>query len=251
MVNPYLSGAVGWIFGGPLGAVAGYAAGVLFNAFRNAPTTTGTGGVRRGGRPSEADLTRNNFIVSLLTLTAAMMKADGRVLRSELEVAKAFFAEHFDGPVAGASIRALRDMLAQPVPWVGVCRQIHQHMNYSQRMVLLHYLFSLAHADGHLHPAELRLLQKMAAELGIRPGDYQSIAAMFAPKTDPGANYRVLEIEPGATDDEVRKAFRRMSMKHHPDRVAHLGPELQRAATEKFQRVNAAYSAIKKERGMT
>ena len=73
---------------------------------------------------------------------------------------------------------------------------------------------------------------------------------MFAPKADPDADYRVLEVSPQATDDEVRKAYRRMSMKHHPDKVAHLGPEFQKTATEKFQRVNAAYAAIKKIRGL-
>ena len=78
----------------------------------------------------------------------------------------------------------------------------------------------------------------------------RSIAARFAPKADPNADYRVLEISPGASDDEVRRAYRRMSMKHHPDKVAHLGSEFQKAATEKFQRVNAAYAAIKKARGL-
>ena len=115
---------------------------------------------------------------------------------------------------------------------------------------ILHFLFSLAHADGELHPAEDRLLARLASELGIHAADVRSIAAMFASKADPGADYRVLEVSPNASDDDVRRAYRRMSMKHHPDKVAHLGAEFQKAATEKFQRVNAAYAAIKKARGM-
>ena len=98
--------------------------------------------------------------------------------------------------------------------------------------------------------AEDRLLARLAADLGIRPADIRSIAAMFAPTTDPDADYRVLEVSPNATDEEIRKAYRRMSMKHHPDKVAHLGPEFQKTATAKFQRVSAAYANIKKSRGM-
>ena len=144
----------------------------------------------------------------------------------------------------------LRELLLKDIPVGPVCDQIRAHMNYSQRLTLLHFLYGIAYADGKLHPAEDRLLRQFAAEFGIRAGDIRSIAAMFAPKADPDADYHVLEIAPAATDEEVRKAYRRMSMKHHPDKVAHLGPEFQKTATEKFQRVNAAYAAIKKSRGM-
>jgi DnaJ like chaperone protein len=144
----------------------------------------------------------------------------------------------------------LRDLLHQEIPVGPVCAQIRMNMNYSQRLALLHFLYSLAHADGELHPAEDRLLARFASELGIHAADVRSIAAMFAPRADPDADYRVLEIARTATDDEVRRAYRRMSMKHHPDKVAHLGAEFQRTATEKFQRVNAAYAAIKKARGL-
>lgn len=180
-----------------------------------------------------------------------MMKADGRATKSELAVVKQFFAQQFGERIAQEALQMLRDLLRKDIPVGPVCAQIRMNMNYSQRMALLHFLFSLAHADGELHPAENRLLSRLASDLGIRAADVRSIAAMFAPKADPDADYRVLEVPRRASDDEVRRAYRRMSMKHHPDKVAHLGPEFQKTATEKFQRVNAAYAAIKKSRGMT
>ena len=244
MVSPWIAGALGWAFFGPLGGLFGYAAGSLFNAAARASAQM-PGGAQAG--PGAA---RNDFIASLLALTAAMMKADGRATKSELEVVKAFFAQQFGNRIAQDALRTLRDLLDRDIPLGPICAQIRMNMNYSQRMALLHFLFSLAHADGELHPAEDRLLGRLASELGIAAADVRSIAAMFAPKADPGADYRVLEISPNASDDEVRRAYRRMSMKHHPDKVAHLGPEFQKAATEKFQRVNAAYAAIKKSRGM-
>lgn len=244
MVSPWIAGALGWAFFGPLGGLFGYAAGSLFNAAQRANAAG-------GGEPQAGpEAVRNGFIASLLALTAAMMKADGRATKSELEVVKKFFSQQFGSRIAQDALRMLRDLLVRDIPLGPICAQIRMNMNYSQRMALLHFLFSLAHADGELHPAEDRLLARLASELGIHAADVRSIAAMFAPKADPNANYRVLEVSPNASDDEVRRAYRRMSMKHHPDKVAHLGPEFQKTATEKFQRVNAAYAAIKKARGM-
>lgn len=242
MVSPWITGALGWAFFGPLGGLFGYAAGSLFNSVRRAGASGAPG---RG--PAAA---RNGFIASLLALTAAMMKADGRATKSELDVVKQFFAQQFGPEIARQALQMLRDLLAQEIPVGPVCAQIRMNMNYSQRLALLHFLYSLAHADGELHPAEDRLLAKLAAELGLHAADVRSIRAMFAPKADPDADYRVLEVAPTASDDDIRRAYRRMSMKHHPDKVAHLGPEFQKTATEKFQRVNAAYAAIKKARGM-
>ncbi len=245
MVSPWITGALGWAFFGPLGGLFGYAAGSLFNAAQRGGASAAGSGPQAG--PAAA---RNDFIASLMVLTAAMMKADGRATKSELEVVKRFFAREFGPRVAPEALRMLRDLLPRDIPVGPVCDQIRSHMNYSQRLALLHFLFSIAHADGQLHPEEDRLLAHVAAELGLHAADIRSIAAMFAPPADPNADYRVLEVAPDATDDEVRKAYRRMSMKHHPDKVAHLGPEFQKAATDKFQRVNAAYAAIKKARGM-
>ena len=244
MVSPWIAGALGWAFFGPLGGLFGYAAGSLFNAAQREGAAGG------GGPQAGPEAARNGFIATLLALTAAMMKADGRATKSELDVVKAFFAQQFGPAVAQDALRMLRDLLDRDIPVGPVCAQIRMNMNYSQRMALLHFLFSIAHADGELHPAEDRLLARLASELGVSAADVRSIAAMFAPKADPHANYRVLEISSDASDDEVRRAYRRMSMKHHPDKVAHLGAEFQKAATEKFQRVNAAYAAIKKARGL-
>jgi DnaJ like chaperone protein len=71
---------------------------------------------------------------------------------------------------------------------------------------------------------------------------------MFVPETD--SSYKILEIEPAATDEEVKKAYRRMAMKYHPDKVSHLGDEFRKTADEKFKSVNEAYEKIKKERNM-
>jgi DnaJ like chaperone protein len=119
-------------------------------------------------------------------------------------------------------------------------------MNYSARLQLVHFLFGIAQADGQVDVSEQKLITHICNQMGIGNNDFESIQAMFVPNTD--GDYKILEIERSASNDDVKKAYRRMAMKYHPDKVSTLGDEVQNAAKEKFQKVNRAYENIKKER---
>lgn len=120
-------------------------------------------------------------------------------------------------------------------------------MDYSQRLQLYHFLVSLAACDGITQP-EINILETIASYIGLSKSEADSILAQFRPSND--SNYKILEIDPSATDDEVKKAYRKMAIKYHPDKVATLGPDIQKAAEEKFKAVSQAYEAICKERGI-
>lgn len=122
-------------------------------------------------------------------------------------------------------------------------------MNYSQRLQLFHYLTQIASADGEFTASEKSVLEAIAGSIRLSSSDAASVIAMFY--KDSESAYAVLEISPSATDDEVKAAYRRMAMKNHPDKVATLGPEVQKAAAEKFRKIQEAYETIKKERGMS
>jgi DnaJ like chaperone protein len=184
--------------------------------------------------------------MSLLVLVAAVMKADGKVLKSELDYVKKFMVHNFGEASAQEAIKMLKDLLNQTIPVNEVCLQIKQNMNYSARLQMVHFLFGIAQADGHVDPTEQNLITHICNQMGIGTSDFESIQAMFVPNTD--SDYKILEIERTATDDEVKKAYRRMAMKYHPDKVSALGEEVENAAKEKFQKVNQAYENIKKER---
>ena len=113
----------------------------------------------------------------------------------------------------------------------------------------MHYLFQLANADREIHGNELDMLTRIASYLGISKKDYMSIKAMFVIQNNESV-YAILEISKSSTNDDVKKAYRRMAVKYHPDKVSHLGPEHQKAAKEKFQKLTEAYERIKKERGI-
>jgi len=244
----WLAGGLGWAFGGPIGGILGFVLGSVYdNAEELGMENTGRDYKSRptGSRPAHS----GDFAVSLLVLTAAVMKADNRILKAELDYVKAFFLRQFGEHYAREQMLVLREILKQDIPLKDVCEQIKHHIDHPSRLQLLHYLFGISIADGEVHPLELKVIEQIASYLGISHPDFGSIKAMFVKDTK--SSYHILEIEPAATDDEVKKAYRRMAVKYHPDKVSHLGEEFQKAAKEKFQKVNEAFQQIKKERGFS
>lgn len=200
-------------------------------------------------RRVHANTTGGDLTMSLVVLIAALMKVDGRVTQSELDHVRRFFVRQFGEAQASQLLIVLRDVLKRDIPLHDVCAQIRHNMPHPVRLQLMHYLIGLAHADGAVDRAELDLLKRMALDLGINEKDLGSLSAMFR-KADPSSAYQILEIASSATDEEVKKAYRRMAMKFHPDKVAQLGQEVQKAAGEKFKKVQQAYETIKEQRGM-
>ena len=237
----WIGGGLGWAVGGPIGAILGFVIGSVFDGSQ-------TGIQPSPGMGYSGQTTTGGYVMSLLVLTAAVMKADGKVLKSELDYVKKFMVHNFGEASATEAIRLLRDLMQQTIPVDEVSKQIKQNMNYSARLQLLHFLFGIALADGEVDAREKEIIAFISRGMGLTEKDFESIQAMFVPNTD--ADYKILEIEPTATDEEVKKAYRRMAMKYHPDKVSHLGDDFQKAAHEKIQSVNKAYESIKKERKM-
>lgn len=248
----WIGGFLGWVVWGPIGALLGFWFGSAVDGYierarqLDAGDTSTTNTYRRS--TYSASEQRNSFLVSLLVLSAAVIKADGKTLQAELDYVKGFVRRNFGDAAVPEAMRMLEEFTRQDVNIYSVGPQIARYMNYSQRLQLFHYLVQIAMADGHFDKKEKSVLEAIGATIGLNQADYASVISMFYKETN--AAYTVLEISPSATDDEVRTAYRRMAMKHHPDKVATLGPDVQKAAEEKFRQVQAAYEAIKKERGM-
>jgi DnaJ like chaperone protein len=239
-VGKWITGGLGWALFGPIGGILGFVVGSLFD---NTQIIQGQQEYQLG-QPT----TQGGYIMSLLVLIAAVMKADGKVLKSELDYTKQFFVQSFGTEAAGEAIRILRDLLKQNIPVTDVAVQIRKNMDYASRLQLLHFLFGIAAADGIVNESEHQLIAHIAEQMGISEKDYQSIESMFVADTD--AAYKILEADPSATDEELKKAYRKMAMKYHPDKVHYLGEDVQKAANDKFQKVNEAWETIKKQRGI-
>ena len=234
----WLWGGMGWAMMGPIGAIMGYALGSMSENTQRFHQSHNNYKSTRAG----------DFGAAMLILFSAVMKADNELKKSELEYVKKFFITQFNINYAQDRIRLFKEILKQDYNIKEVCQQIKSNMDHPSRLQMIHVLFGLSKADGHIHSQEILIIHKIATYLGISITDFESIKAMFY--KDILAAYKILEIKEMATNDEVKKAYRKMASKFHPDKVHHLGKEFQIMAEDKFKSVNDAYQQIKKERGL-
>lgn len=233
----WLGGGLGFVLGGPIGGLLGFFIGSFVDGAEVINYK------QLNGRTTPGD-----FGMSLLVLIAAVMKADGKVLKSELDYVQRFFVAQFGAESAREASVMLRDLLKRDIPLRDVCIQIRGNMDYPSRLQLIHILYNISAADSRFDAAEVQVIKSVSDMLGINATDYDSIRNMFIPATD--SAYKILEAERTATDEELKKAYRKMALKYHPDKVSHLGEEFRRTAEEKFKAVNEAWDKIKKERNI-
>ena len=231
-----LWGGLGWAIAGPIGAILGY----TYASMKEGQSYI---------QSPKSRTKHGDFIMSVLVLFAKVMKADGKLLKPELDYVKQFLKRQFGIQQTKDLMLVFKDILEQEYPLKDVCRQIQRSMDHPSRLELIHILYGLSQSDGHVHPSEIRIIQTIANYLNISSNDYASIKAMFA--KDENAAYRILEIDPSTSDKQVKEAYRKMANKYHPDKVAHLGQKMQTVAEEKFKSVNDAYQQIKKDRNLS
>jgi len=246
----WIGGAVGWALGGPIGGVMGYWLGKMFSddsLARDDSHQTMGGKQPRGTRNQTRQTRSGDFALSMVVLSAAVMQADRRVLKSELDYVKQFFRTNFGQAQAEQLTLALREALKNPVDVRGVCMQIRANMPHAKRLLLLQYLYGIAQADRNVDLREVELIRRMASFLGVSDKDRASIEAPFhSDKPDP---YTVLEIGHDASDADIKKAYRRLALKFHPDKVRDMGVAYAKQAETRFLEVQEAYESLKKIRG--
>ena len=247
--SKWIGASVGWSFGGPIGAIIGLALGSVVDAMANGGNNLLKGGKARGSRGYQRTQTQSgDFEVSLLILSSIVIKADGKQDQRELDFVRQQFVGIYGKERANHAFKLFKNINKQTnISTRQVCLQIKQMMEHAMRLQLLHFLFGIAKADGLVTEDEARQIHIIAGYLGISVRDFESIKAMFFSSRDNA--YKILEITKTATDSEIKKAYRTMAKKYHPDKVIHLGKEHQKGAQEKFRQVQDAYEQLQKERG--
>ena len=191
----------------------------------------------------------NQVQLNLLSLAAIVIKADGKVDERELRFVRNYFITNY-GKAYTSSIFATfnTEVKKEQQNLNEITRLFVQRAPYETRLQILHFLFAIANSDGHVAEVEVQKILQIANALQLRSMDFESIKAMFVKSADNA--YKILEISPSATDVEVKKAYRTMAKKYHPDKLQTDDAALKKGAQEKFQQVQAAYEAIQKERGL-
>ena len=254
----WIGGIVGFMAAGPLGALAGYAIGSMLE--NNDDDNYSGGGY--GSRTTESSSygQRNSFLFSMLVMASYIIKADGKVMHSEMEFVRQFLRVNFGEAAVAEGNQILLNLFEQrkqmdannPQAFKNTIyecgMQIRQNMGYEERLQLLNFLAKIAQSDGSICQAEIDALKEVATAMGLSAQEVESMLNLGGNTLEQA--YKVLEIEPTATDDEVKAAYRKLALKHHPDRVATLGEDVKKAAEEKFQQINNAKEMIYKARSM-
>ena len=239
----WLGAGLGWTFGGPIGGLIGFALGSLFDGLSKADLQTFQQNHQGQRQASAVD-----FEMSLLVLAAVVIKADNKVDKRELDFVRQSFVQMFGKERANAAFRLFKGIVAKnKISTKEVCMQIRQHVTHASRLQLLHFLFGIAKADGTVSESEVQAIKTIAGYLYISSSDFESIKAMFYTST---ANaYAILGLTKTATVTEIKKAYRTLVKKHHPDKLQHLDEAQLKGAQEKFMQIQGAYESIQKERG--
>lgn len=222
------------------GAVIGYLIGSLLESNSSRPSFN--------PYQSSRQVTPADFELNLLSLASLVVKADGKVSQTELDYVRMYFVQAYGKERANANFRLFNEVIKKrEVSAVKIANYLKQRTRYESRLQIIHFLFSIADADGHVSEAEIRMINEISGYMGVYPNDFSSIKAMFF--KNPDSAYKILEIDRNASVSEIKAAHRKMVKKYHPDKLQHLDEAHRRGGEEKFKKVQEAYEQIRKEKG--
>ena len=162
-IEKWIGAGLGWAFGGPIGALIGFSIGSWLGGDNQTKRLQGGGSFN----PRERTTTVFDFKASLLVLTAAVMKADGKILKSELDYVKRFFVQNFGAEETKRDMLMLRDLLKKEIPLGDVLSQVRRAMPIANRRQLFYYLVGIATADGHVDDKERQVLYQISNYFGL------------------------------------------------------------------------------------
>ena len=264
-------GLLGMLIGGPIGL----AIGVLIGHFldRGVERVQSFNPFRPYG-PGEREEVQDALFSAVFSIMGHLAKADGRVSEQEIGQAEAIMNRmQLNDEQRRRAQEAFRQGKDDDFPLDRTVAEFRQRIRRRRHLVVvfLELLLQTALADGELHAEEERILFRVAAGLGVPESQFRQILNMVlaqarfggagaagaggaAGPSRPslGEAYQVLGVNEDASDQEVKKAYRRLMSEHHPDKLAARGvpEEMIRVSTEKTAEISKAYDMIKEARGM-
>ena len=198
-------------------------------------------------RTSSYAIKPKTFQLNLLALSALIIKADGKIEQKELDFVRSFFIGQFGKDRADSIFKTFNTQIKKETLHLDqMTRVFVQQTAYETRLQILHFLFGIANADGNISDIELQKLSQVATGMRLHLPDFESIKAMFVKNTNNA--YKILEVDSNASLDEIKKAYRKMAKKYHPDKLRGQDPAMIKGAEEKFREVQKAYETLMRQK---
>lgn len=232
------------------GAFVGYLAGYLIDELvgKNKKTTSSSQKRTFTSTRGKNNISPQDFELNLLSLASLVIKADGQINQVELNYVRQYFVANYGKERANATFKVFNEVVKKrEINTFRIASFIGQRTRYESRLQIIHFLFGIANADGQISSNEVQKIREIAGFFRVQYKDFESIYAMFYKEQNNA--YKILEIEKTATNAQIKKAYRTMAKKYHPDKLQHLPDHLLKGAEEKFQAVQQAYEQLQKERG--
>ncbi|RCL68373.1 MAG: molecular chaperone DjiA [Cryomorphaceae bacterium] len=198
--------------------------------------------------PRSIKISNRDFEINLLALASLVIKADGKVSQKELDFVRAYFVSAYGKNKANEVFKIFnQNFKNKGISLNKISNLFNLGLNYESKLQVIHFLFGIAKADGSISQQEINKLLEFSNLFKLSYADFLSIKAMFIKEVD--NDYKILEVDKSASDEEIKKSYRSLAKKHHPDKVQHLGEAYVNAAQDKFQKIQKAYQNIKVKRG--
>ena len=198
--------------------------------------------------PRSIKISSRDFEINLLALASLVIKADGKVSQKELDFVRAYFVSAYGKNRANEVFKIFnQNFKNKGISLNKISNLFNLGLNYESKLQVIHFLFGIAKADGSISQQEINKLLEFSNLFKLSYADFLSIKAMFIKEVD--NDYKILEVDKSASDEEIKKSYRSLAKKHHPDKVQHLGEAYVKAAQDKFQKIQKAYQNIKVKRG--
>ena len=200
----------------------------------------------------------NRFVFLLINILVKIAQVDGHFTRAELTAILNVFQYHlrYNQDQMFWVKQLVKEARENPADLRHLLEEFRTGFAYEPRLILLELIYQIIHTKQPPPADELRLAREVAQLLEISVYDQRTIEAkyMYRQRQEAASTgqmeeqyYAVLGLEPGADFAEIKKAYRKLSMQYHPDKVGHLGEEFKKVAEEKMKEINVAYGYFEKK----
>lgn len=259
-----VGGTFGFMLGGPLGMIAGAAFGHMFDASAEQQGDGAhaqkqfwySGHAQGQSRIDSQEQVQMVFFVAAFSMLAKIATADGTVTAAERRKVEEFINNdlHLQGQSREVALRIFQTAQNAQGTFDQFAVQFYDVFRNDIQMLelMIDIFYRVSYADGKLSPAEEQLILRAGRLFRIAPERLEAIRSRYGTRGGSSRSYAVLGVSPSATDEEIKKAYRKLASEYHPDKIASKGlpDEFITFANEKFREIQSAYDDIRSSRGM-